>query len=337
MAATPGALHFGIGLNQLLPIDESVRLARLAEATGFDRVSCADNLFMRPVWPILTLVARETKHVEVGPLVTHPFLTHPAVIAGFVAELDEISSGRAFIGIGRGAFYDQLQLKPEKPVTAVREAIEMIAQLLRGDRRGYRGTVFSLAEGAALRWQPPRREMPIVVGSWGPKLAEITGELAHEIDVGFLLNLDHIRVVKEHLELGARRVGRDPKSVAVGCGSMTAVASDRRAALDFARHHLSLFLPVLARVPGYPRVDPAEVEAVESALRRGGPEEAARHIGDSTVTALCLAGTPEDLIPRIAELAAAGVRHVTFCPPLGPDHEEAIRLIGAKVLPNFRR
>ncbi len=339
MAAQGGTLadvHLGIGLSQLVTLQENIRLAQLAEEVGFSRVSCADNLFMRPVWPILTLVAEHTRRVEVGPLVTHPYLTHPALIAGHVAELDEMSNGRAFLGIGRGAFYDQVGLAPEKPITAVREAIELIAQLLRGDRGGYRGQVFTLAEGAALRWQAPRREVPIVVGTWGPQLSELAGAMAHEADVGFLLNLDHIRIVKEHLERGARRAGRDLGSVAVSCGSLTAVAPDGVAARAFARHHLSLFLPVLARIPAFPPVDPAELQAVEAALKQGGPQQAARHVSDATVEAFCLAGTPEDVLRRVEQLAAAGVRHITFCPPLGPDRQEAIRLLAAKILPHFR-
>jgi 5,10-methylenetetrahydromethanopterin reductase len=292
---------------------------------------------MRPVWPILTAAAARTRRVEVGPLVTHPFLTHPAVIAAHVAQLDELSGGRAFFGIGRGAFYEQVGVTTPKPITAVRESIEVVTRLLRGDRAGFRGEVFSLAEGAALRWRPLRGKVPIVVGSWGPKLSELAGEVADEVDVGFLLNPAHIPVVNRHLEVGAARAGRDPKQVTLACGSITAVAPDRGAALALARHHLSLFLPVLARLPGFPPVDPAEVAAVEAALRREGPESAGRHIGDGTVHAFCLAGTPADLIPRIEELLALGIRHVTFCPPLGPDREAAVRLLGERVRPRFER
>jgi 5,10-methylenetetrahydromethanopterin reductase len=332
-----GAPAFGIGLGQLVPLEENLHLAELAEALGFHRVSCADNLFMRPVWPILTAAAARTRRVELGPLVTHPFLTHPAVIAAHVAQLDELSGGRAFFGIGRGAFYDQVGVTTPKPITAVRESIEVVARLLRGDRTGYRGEVFSLAEGAALRWTPLRAQVPIVVGSWGPKLSELAGELADEVDVGFLLNPAHLPVVREHLAAGAARAGRDPARLTLACGSLTAVAAERGPALAFARHHLSLFLPVLARLPGFPPVDPAEVAAVEAALRRDGPEAAGRHIGEATVHAFCLAGTPADLIPRVEALLALGVRHVTFCPPLGPDRAAAVRLLGETILPRFRR
>lgn len=332
-----GAPAFGIGVGQLFPLEENLRLAALAESLGFSRVSCADNLFMRPVWPILTAVAGVTRRVEIGPLVTHPFLTHPAVIAGHVAQLDELSGGRAFFGIGRGAFYDQVGVTTPKPITAVRESIEVVTRLLRGDRRGYRGEVFSLAEGAALRWTPLRPVVPIVVGSWGPKLSELAGEVGDEVDVGFLLNPAHIPLVKRHLELGATGAGRDPARVTLACGPLTAVAADRETARAFARHHLSLFLPVLARLPGFPPVDPTEVAAVEGALRRGGAEEAARHVRPETVDAFCLAGTAEDLIPRVEALLALGVGHVTFCPPLGPDREAAVRLIGEAILPRFAR
>jgi 5,10-methylenetetrahydromethanopterin reductase len=330
-------LAFGIGLGQRFTLEENLRLARLAEQAGFDRVSCADNLFMRPVWPILTAAAGVTRRVEIGPLVTHPFLTHPAVIAGHVAQLDEVSGGRAFFGIGRGAFYEQVGLTTPRPITAVRESIEVVTRLLRGDRGGFRGEVFSLAEGAALRWSPVRARVPIVVGSWGPKLSELAGALADEVDVGFLLNPVHLPVVKRHMEAGAAKAGRDPSRLTLACGPLTAVEADRDAARALARQHLSVFLSVLARQPEYPSVDPDEVAAVEAALRRGSPEEAARHVSPATVDAFCLAGTPEDVVRRIEELRTLGVRHVTFCPPLGHDREAAIRLLGEAVLPRVAR
>jgi 5,10-methylenetetrahydromethanopterin reductase len=141
--------------------------------------------------------------------------------------------------------------------------------------------------------------------------------------------------VKRHLALGATRAGRDPARLTLACGPLTAVAADGEAARELARQHLSVFLPVLASRPDFPPVDPGEVAAVEAALRRGGAEEAARHVRPATVDAYCLAGTPEDLIRRVEALLALGVGHVTFCPPLGPDREAAVRLLGERVLPRF--
>ena len=327
---------FGICLAQRFTLAENVRLAELAEQAGFDRVSCADNLFMRPVWPVLAAAAGVTRRVEIGPLVTHPVASHPAVTAAHVALLDELSSGRAFLGIGRGTLAEQVGMAPRRPVTAVRESIEVIARLLRGDRRGFPGAVFSLAAGAALRWTPPRPRVPVIVGTAGPKLAEVAGELADEVNVGFLLNPAHLPVVRRHLEGGATKAGRDPSRLVLGVGPLTAVDADREVARALARRHLVPILPALAGRGEFPRVDAGELAAIDAALRRGDVEGAGRHVSPATLDAYCLAGTPADLIPRVEALLALGVRHVTFCPPLGPDPAMAIRALGGTVVPRFR-
>jgi 5,10-methylenetetrahydromethanopterin reductase len=326
---------FGICLAQRFTLAENVRLAELAEEAGFARVSCADNLLMRPVWPVLAAVARATRRVEVGPLVTHPVATHPAVTAAHVAFLDELSDGRAFLGIGRGTLAEQLGMPPRRPVTAVREAIEVVARLLRGERGGFEGAVFSLAPGAALRFTPPRPRVPVVVGTAGPRLAEVAGRLADEVNTGFLLNPAHLPVVRRHVERGAMEGRREPARVVLGVGPLTAVDADREVARTLARRHLALVLPGLARRPEFPRVDPGELAAVEAALGRGDREDAARHVSPGTLDAFCLAGTPADLIPRVEALLALGVRHVSFCPPLGPDPAAAVRALGETVLPRY--
>jgi 5,10-methylenetetrahydromethanopterin reductase len=336
MARVDARPTFGIGLAQRFTLAENVRLAELAEAAGFDRVSCSDNLFMRPVWPVLAAAARATRRVEVGPLVTHPVATHPAVTAAHVALLDELSGGRAFLGIGRGTLAEQVGMTPRRPVTAVREAIEVIARLLRGDRGGFEGAVFRLAPGAALRWTPPRPRVPVVVGTAGPKLAEVAGGLADEVNVGFLLNPVHLPVVRRHVDLGATQARRDPARLVLGIGPLTAGAGAREAARALARRHLALALPALAGRPEFPPVDPGELAAVEAALGRGDREGAARHLSPATLDAFCLAGTPADLVPRVEALLALGVRHVSFCPPLGPDPAAAVRTLGETILPRFR-
>jgi 5,10-methylenetetrahydromethanopterin reductase len=327
---------FGICLAQRFTLAENVRLAELAEQAGFDRVSCADNLFMRPVWPLLAAAARVTRRVEIGPLVTHPVATHPAVTAAHVALLDELSSGRAFLGIGRGTLGEQVGMAPRRPVTAVRESIEVIARLLRGDREGFQGEVFSLAPGAALRWTPQRPRVPVVVGTAGPKLAEVAGGLADEVNVGFLLNPAHLPLVRRHLDLGATRARRDPARLSLGVGPLVAVDADREVARALARRHLVPILRALAGRPEFPPVDPGELAAVDAALRRGDVEGAGRHVSPATLDAYCLAGTPADLVARVEALLALGVRHVTFCAPLGPDPAAAVRALGETILPRRR-
>jgi 5,10-methylenetetrahydromethanopterin reductase len=51
---------------------------------------------------------------------------------------------------------------------------------------------------------------------------------------------------------------------------------------------------------------------------------------------LAIHGTPDDCIDRIEHLIDKGLTHIRFGPPLGPDPEEAIRLLGEKIIPHFR-
>ena len=127
------------------PLSAYGPLAAAAEAHGFDGVSVYNDLLFQPAWPALFEIARHTRRVRIGPAAVNPFTCHPITLAGHVALLDEASRGRAYLGLARGAWLDFLGIEPGQPVTALREAFECVRHLLRGDRRPYRGRVFSLA------------------------------------------------------------------------------------------------------------------------------------------------------------------------------------------------
>ena len=100
-------------------------LARAVESHGaFSELTVHDVVWWRPVWPILTLVAEHTERVLVGPDVTHPYLVHPAVTAQNVAALDELSRGRAALGVGRGSFLEPLGVPRRDSVKRVRALAE---------------------------------------------------------------------------------------------------------------------------------------------------------------------------------------------------------------------
>jgi 5,10-methylenetetrahydromethanopterin reductase len=109
-----------------LGIDEYPRLAVRAEELGFEDVTVHDLLFRRPVWPLLCDIARATTRVQVGPNVTHPYLSHPVQIAANLAHLDELSGGRAVLGIGRGSMYELVGRENPSTMAGLREAIKII-------------------------------------------------------------------------------------------------------------------------------------------------------------------------------------------------------------------
>ena len=97
-------------------------LAAFVEELGFTDVWIADERFYREVYSLLTVIAMRTKRINVGPCVTDPFSRHAALTAMAIYTLDEISKGRAILGLGAGvsgfAEMDTPRPKPVRPAAS---------------------------------------------------------------------------------------------------------------------------------------------------------------------------------------------------------------------------
>src|ERR1700746_1011559 len=143
------------------PVGQLVERARLAEASGYSTIWVADERFYREVYSCLGQLAVHTSKVLLGPCVTDPFARHPALTAMAIGTLDEISGGRAILGIGAGiSGFTELGIEREETARGIREAIEVIRALLRGVAVDYLGEVIAFNHGR-LSFLPLRPEIPI--------------------------------------------------------------------------------------------------------------------------------------------------------------------------------
>src|SRR6202048_182462 len=143
------------------PVARLVARARLAEANGYSAVWVADERFYREVYSCLGQIAANTAKALVGPCVTDPYARHPALTAMAIATLDEISGGRAILGIGAGiSGFAELGIDRKKPARAIREAIELIRAMLRGETVTYKGEVIQFTEGK-LSFAPVRSDIAV--------------------------------------------------------------------------------------------------------------------------------------------------------------------------------
>jgi 5,10-methylenetetrahydromethanopterin reductase len=318
------------------PLAAYGELASAAEMYGFDGVTVYNDMLYQPAWLPLLEIARSTRRVRIGPAAVNPFTCHPINIAGNIALLDEASGGRAYLGLARGAWLDFVGVEPRRPITALREALECVRHLLAQSTQPYRGEVFQLAGGDALRWRILRPDIPLLLGAWGAQTIRACIQHISEIKIGGTTNPAIVRQLRAEVDQAALAAGRDPAEIDLVVGAVAVVDRDGAAARALARRKAALYLPIIARLDHTLALDPALLERINAAAAAYDFELAGSYISDTLLRKLAFAGTPDDVAEQAIELYAAGAARVEFGTPHGLTEEVGLRLLGAGVLPALR-
>ncbi len=325
-------MKFSLRFNNDLPVRDYVALARCAEEAGFDQFWVSDDLFLRSAPVILTAVAAATERIEIGTCIVNPYTIHPAEIAMMAATLDEASDGRFNLGISAGAadFLKWIGIEQTKPVAALRESITAIRRLLRGERVEMAGEFLRWSGEAYLRFQP-RRAVPIYVGALSPNMLRLTGEAA-DGGLPLLFPPEHYETVLPYIREGAVRAGRSLDEIDIAACVWCSIGSEDALREKIAYYGHALSPLVLDRLG----LSQADFEPIERAIMVERDTEKAKRLVTPQMLKIGISGTTRDLIERLEGLAALGVRHLSFGPPLGANPLEAVAAIGRDVLPHFR-
>ena len=240
--------------------------------------------------------------MRLGPAALNPSTLHPVELAGQAAALDIASGGRAYLGLAAGAWLDRLGLDERAPVARMREAVEIVRRLLAGDRSGFAGSHFTLAEGAGFNYEPVRKRIPLMIGTWKPRMAALAGEVADEVKIGGSAN-------PRMVELMRRWIGKDDVGIVVGAVSV--VDEDGDAARERARQEVEMYLDVVGELD--PTID-------------GAPQ----------LEQFTIAGTPEEVAAHARRLYDAGVKRIDFGTPAGLTTPRGVELLCDRVLPLLR-
>jgi 5,10-methylenetetrahydromethanopterin reductase len=323
---TPHRRELGLALQTDKPVGEYAALARRAEDAGFDVVTTFNDLWFQPALPALLEIAAATERVRIGPSCLNPFTLHPVELAGQVAALDRASRGRAFLGLAAGAWLETLGVDVSLPLTSVREAWEIVRRLLAGDDEGFAGKRFSLAPGERLRYPVTRTEVPLLVGTWAPRLAAFAGETADELKVGGSANPALVPLIREWA--GSDRVG-------IVLGAVTVVDEDRSRALTAARREVAMYVDVVgARDPTTP-LEPELLRRIGALVAAGDHAAAGALIPDDVLSRFAFAGTPSDVAAQAEAVLDAGALRVDFGTPHGIDERHGVELLCSEVLPRL--
>jgi 5,10-methylenetetrahydromethanopterin reductase len=328
--------RFGIGLRGDRRPSGYGALGQLAEDLGFDVVSVfADLGYQPPLQPLLELAAA-TNRVSLGPACINPYTTHPVEIAGQIAALDLASGGRAYLGIAKGAWLSSIGVPQPRPVRAIRETAEIVRRLLEGDDSGFQGELFTVEPGFRLEFDVARKQVPLLVGSWGERTAALAGEIAGELKVGGSANARLVPLMLSRLAGGAARAGREVDSTGVVLGAVTVVDEDGAAARERARSAVAMYFEVVAGLDPTVAVPDGMVEEIGRLLRTGDDRGAGRRIPDDLLDRFSFSGTPKHVVQQVRDIFDAGAARVEFGAPFGLDMGRGLRLLGQRVLPEFR-
>ncbi len=325
-------MTFGIEFVPSDPVLKVSHYAKLAEQQGFDYVWITDHYNNRDVYTTMAVLALNTNSIKLGTGVTNPYTRNAAIAASSIGAINEISGGRAILGIGPGdkATFDAMGISWDKPLTMTKETIAAIRAYFTGKTVNQTGEMVNIS-GAKMAFNTGN--VPIYMGAQGPKMLELAGEVAD----GVLINASHpkdFEVAVKQIAAGAKTAGRDPKDVDVAAYACFSIDKDAKKAVSAAQ------IVVAFIVAGSPDmvlerhgIDVAAKAAIGGAIAKGDfGALMGGMITDGMMDAFSICGTPDDCKARINDLLDIGVTQIVAGSPIGPNKEKAIKLIGKEII-----
>ena len=326
----------GFGFLDRPGVPEQVRLARKAEALGYDSLWVTETRLARDAFSVLGAMAASTRRIRLGTGIVNTWTRGPALMAMSFATLSNLAPGR--IDAGLGAYWDPLAWKQgiarAKPLTQMREYVGVLRRLLaleegvtfEGEFVKVRDLTLDLGHGDP-RTPPAVR---ILLGPTGPRMTALAGEIADGALINGILPPAHTRRALRHMAEGAARAGRSLGEVEkLQLVNVSMDANPEKARFD-ARRLVTQYLgqqPHFAKALDFPADRLAEIRAVMGGWppRAGGVEEAMALVDDALVDDLVAHGTPEQCVASARRWLDEGPDQLVLI-PLSHNYDEILEV-----------
>ena len=308
-----------VELSPVIATGELLELARVVDEAGADRLGISDVAMLRDTFLVQAMCAQATNRVQIGSLVSNPYLRHPAAVATTLATLNEISQGRAFLGIGVGAGLSGLGIDQSRPARRLEEFLLVVGRLLSGEKLDWDGPAYRI-RGAQIARDIACR-IPVVVGTRSRQVAMLAGSMADAVVVGAReMRAGALERYRGWVHQGARAAGRDPDEVEIAPRVTLCVSQDgeaaRRSVTLYTAHYLSL---------GSVEQSGLEPERFEIIRRLAGeatgwyfePEVRYSNELDELITPdlierFAVAGTPKECLDQVRLIAGMGYDSISM-------------------------
>ena len=329
--------RFGIsrGVSPREPLAAVGELARTVEERGFDALWFIDHqLGMKDVYTAMNLSALATERIEIGAGVTNLTTRHPTVTANATTALDEISGGRALLGIGAGwVAVHSIGREPAR-LGEIRRGIAEFRQLFSGEEAELYGTRVRLATAT--------RPVPIYLAVSQPGMLRLCGEVCDGAVVMGAADPEFCRWQLDFIYEGLERSGRERSELVIDLFVTMSVDDDEDQAVSdvraWATSQAATFQVWKRIPPGWERFRPEFRNAEESyeftdhlSLRAGHKQVVSREF----VQSVAIAGDRRTCIERLREIAVLDFDRITFA-LLSGGRQRRLDQLTSDVLPGLR-
>ena len=327
-------ISIGIDWQGKLDYQALCEKVQIAEAAGVHS-AWVPEAWGRDAFTILTLLADKTKRINLGTAIVNTYSRTPAALAQHFATLDEVSGGRMLLGLGTSGpqvieHFHGVAFQP--PLQRMREYVEIINTLMKGEPLKYSGKVFDLQRGFTLRFQPVRDHIPIYLATLNARSVKMTAELADGW-LPILIPIEHLKSEIDNLRQASVAAGRLANAVAIrspGTITVTSQVDKAHAAsagmLAFYIGRMGTFYAAQLTRLGYGEA----VETIKEAWA-GGSRAAGEAVPVQLVDATGCVGSVEAGIDRLQAQEECGVdlHHVNVQAENNREYERILtKLVG---------
>ncbi|MDW7978004.1 MAG: LLM class flavin-dependent oxidoreductase [Candidatus Caldarchaeum sp.] len=317
----------GLYFTSATPLKDELLYARLADRYGFTSIWQGESRTSRDSTVSIAALATVTKNIKLGTGVLHTWTRNVVTLATTFTTLDELTGGRACLGIGVlwEPMASKIGVERRRPLLAMREYVTVLKRLFRGEEVSFEGE-FVRVRGVRLERVPEK--VPVYVGATGFKMMELAGEIADGVLLNYLVSPEYNRKALQHVEEGAKRAGR--KLAEIDRPQLLAVSfsNDLEKAYLKARLMVAEYLamePHIAIASGVPEKITEEIREVTGGWPTTNEKlsEAVDIVPENLAAKLMAVGDLESCRKKILEYVGSGCTE----PLLYPVTDEVLPLI----------
>jgi 5,10-methylenetetrahydromethanopterin reductase len=296
----------GYSLGPLLSMREILLCAKMA-----DQQENVDSLWVPESWgresfATLGAISQVTRKVSLGTSIINIYSRTPAIVAMAATTLDMLSDNRTIIGLGAStaAIVENWHgLKFNRPASRMKEYVECLRLMTRGEKVKYNGEFFQITNFKILH-QPQRANIPIFMAAVNKKMVSMASKLAD----GILLYLRPLEELKRTAtELKQATKG---KSFEIACSFICAISNKEP---EKARARAATTLAFYIAVGEYYSKFLAdngfkiEVEEITAEYRKAGADNAAKYVSDRMLSSLVICGSSEECRESLSKFLSTGI------------------------------